>query len=369
MSNNNLDNITHSLDMLGTAIGNLANQDVSIPEPADRSISGNKINGGMITNFRSAGIQDNAKITSLLVEDNSITVDAIDTKRLKGNPIVEGNLNVQGELTVTNLHVNKLSADVSNERTSSLEFRAENGTIAGKGLIWVNSDKTDQLIVRENQNKRLWSTMNIDLHQDQSYMIDNVQILSFDTLGASVKTSSLTKLGVVKNLRTSGNLCIDDAIFYTDESERLGIGTDQPNGLLSVANEDNEIILEPGVVAKLGTFNTGDLDIITDNTTRIKVGATGNISLGTNNEAMVTVKGKLGVGVNNPSTDASVTTAGPIRMQGKKMEVSSSAPVSGTYRKGDIVWNDNPQPTGYVGWICVRDGNPGSWKPFGQISK
>ena len=44
-------------------------------------------------------------------------------------------------------------------------------------------------------------------------------------------------------------------------------------------------------------------------------------------------------------------------------------PTSGSFRQGDIVWNENPIPTGYVGWICVRTGTPGEWKPFGQIGR
>jgi hypothetical protein len=42
-------------------------------------------------------------------------------------------------------------------------------------------------------------------------------------------------------------------------------------------------------------------------------------------------------------------------------------PTSGNFRKGDIVWNENPASTSYVGWVCVRAGTPGEWRPFGQI--
>ena len=50
------------------------------------------------------------------------------------------------------------------------------------------------------------------------------------------------------------------------------------------------------------------------------------------------------------------------------MQVGSGTPTEGSYRVGDIVWNTAPRPTGYVGWICVREGTPGEWKPFGQIA-
>ena len=82
---------------------------------------------------------------------------------------------------------------------------------------------------------------------------------------------------------------------------------------------------------------------------------------------MVTVHGKLGIGVNNISSDVTFASVGPIKFENKKFQVGDDVPANGTYRKGDIVWNSNPKPTGYVGWVCIREGTPGEWKPFGQI--
>lgn len=47
----------------------------------------------------------------------------------------------------------------------------------------------------------------------------------------------------------------------------------------------------------------------------------------------------------------------------------ASAPVTGTYKKGDKIWNSNPQPGENIGWVCVvGDGTDvGTWKPFGVI--
>lgn len=46
-------------------------------------------------------------------------------------------------------------------------------------------------------------------------------------------------------------------------------------------------------------------------------------------------------------------------------------PGDGTYWKGDIIWNQNPDPGEFIGWICVGgDGsNGGNWRGFGQISQ
>ena len=51
----------------------------------------------------------------------------------------------------------------------------------------------------------------------------------------------------------------------------------------------------------------------------------------------------------------------PINIQG------NAIPTAGTFNKGDIVYNTNPTPNSYVGWICTTAGTPGTWKGFGLI--
>lgn len=46
----------------------------------------------------------------------------------------------------------------------------------------------------------------------------------------------------------------------------------------------------------------------------------------------------------------------------------TAIPTSGTWRAKDIVWNRSPTAGGFVGWVCVADGSPGTWKTFGAIS-
>ena len=81
----------------------------------------------------------------------------------------------------------------------------------------------------------------------------------------------------------------------------------------------------------------------------------------------VTVEGQLGIGVKNPQHDVDLTVAGAVRIQNKKFTVGSHPPTTGPHLSGDVVWNSDPQPTGYVGWVCVRPGSPGDWKAFGLI--
>ena len=40
----------------------------------------------------------------------------------------------------------------------------------------------------------------------------------------------------------------------------------------------------------------------------------------------------------------------------------TTAPTTGTWKKGNIVYNKSPDIDGIVGWLCVADGTPGLWK-------
>lgn len=254
--------------------------------------------------------------------------------------------------------------DVVLKSSKPLQFIAdsEKGPY-GQGLQWRGDGPTKQFTYRANPD-RIWTSESIDLSEGQSYYISNTPVLSLNELGNSVRNSNLTSVGTLQNLRTQGDLVIDDYIYYNSSLDALGIGTEAPNGKLSIATLDAEFIVDtdPGLV-KLGTWTTSDLDLITDDTVRIKIERNGTVTV----KEKLIVEQQVGIGVKNFGTDADLTVAGAIRFQGKKFDSSDTIPSSGTYLKGDIVWNSNPQPTGYVGWVCVREGTPGEWKPFGQI--
>jgi len=373
-----MDNDQHSvklkqgLDALQEAFESLAKKS---PEPKPipkRSLTGDHILGGKIQEFESTGIKDTSQKLSLVVTDKGITTKFVKAEALignntvKGSLTVEGNATVTGELTVKKLHVDELVADTRIERSSPLEFHPDKTGIYGKGIYWKGSGPTKQFVYRANPD-RIWSSETIDLSAESFYAIDNTAVLRKGELGSSVRKSHLTEVGTLQNLKTQGDFVIDDYIYYSSAAQRLGFGTESPNASLSIVSLDSEFIVDvEGPNTRIGNWTTDDLEIVTDDTARISISRTGNIVLGSSGDSKVSVTGKLGVNVKNPDVDLS--TAGAVRFQGKKFEVDSKTPENGAYRKGDVVWNDDPKPTGYVGWICVRDGTPGEWKPFGQIS-
>ena len=261
--------------------------------PVD-GLSGDKIHGGIISDFSSIGIKDQASHTVLTVDDNGIIVTAITSPNLRGNVAVEGNLNVNGvidagdinssgnlvtrniqatTITADRINVTEIHADVRNERSNPLECKAEDngGSIYGKGLQWTGTGPTRQFIFQANPD-RIWSSDSIDIRDSGSYRIDNTSVLSKTELGNTVTNSNLQTVGRLRNLQTTGDLNVDQFVFYNSTYSRLGIGTDAPNAALSIADENLEIILgADNQEAIIGNWTSHNLKLVTDNTARITV--------------------------------------------------------------------------------------------------
>ena len=358
------------LAQVADAIETVAITPAPKPEFTNNEISGDKVHGGTISMFKSIGIEDTATERAMLVTDNGTIIDNIITDHISSSPTVYGDLTVQGLITAEKLHVNELTADVRNERSTPLEFVADDDGIYGKGLQWKGQGPTKQFIYRANPD-RLYSTESIDINSESFYSIGNIPVLSSGELGGSIRNSSLVKVGTLQNLRTQGNLTIDDYIIYSADSQRLGFGTDAPNGSISVTSLETEFVIDvESNSTKIGNWTTNDLQILTDNTARITVKSNGKVEFGSpsSDNARVSVYGKLGVGVNNVSDNVSLGVANAIEVAGTKIMTGTEIPNNGTFRQGDVVYNSNAVATGYVGWVCVRSGTPGEWKPFGKIA-
>lgn len=254
--------------------------------------------------------------------------------------------------------------DVRMQSLVSINFQSENEqSIYGKGLVWTAENRARQFIYRGNPD-RLYSTESIDIDEEQSYMIGNVPVLSATELGKTIRESNLVKVGVLQNLRTQGNLNLDETIFYNSDSQSIGIGTESPKGIINIVSYDSDFVIDSDEEAtKLGNYSYSKLNIVTDNSPRITINANGKTIIHNN----TTVNAKLGVNVNNVPEDVDFATSGPISFQQTKFSTGTEEPSTGNYKKGDIVWNTDPKPTGYVGWICILSGTPGDWRPFGQI--
>ena len=267
--------------------------------------------------------------------------------------------------------------EITQENTTSQNDRVvvfsadKDGNNYGKGLLWQGQGTTKQFILAKGD--KFVSTESIELTKDQTFNINNTPVLSETQLGSSVVKSNLRELGRLRGLIVDGSVNIGQYIVYDNNTNRLGLGTENPKAALSIAEDGVEIMIgsSTGGRAIVGTFGSNDLDIVTDSTPRITLEGGGNIKLG--NKAFgpiqVHVHGKLAVGVKTIDTRADVHVAGAIKFNERLHQYLNAPPENGTYEKGSVVWNTDPEVGLCVGWVCVRAGTPGSWMPFGEIKQ
>ena len=287
-----------------------------------------------------------------------------------GKLVYRGDLKVYGVLDAGLVRTTELITHQKNAG-QYFEFSGGNSDPVGHGLIWSGGDYNKQLIFRNNPD-RFFSSETIDVASTRHFSINNQYVIDSNSLGPSIVNSNLEQVGTLKNLAVAGKINFADHVFYNPNSQRFSIGTDEANGTLTVYDHVNdvELILDGDEDGRgvFGTYNTRGLKIVTDNQERLSVTANGDITLGTEGRDSTTTRiyGKVGIGVKNPVETLEVN--GNIRFANKLFASGGHPPTTGHYQKGDIVWNSDPKPSGYVGWVCIQSGSPGSWKVFGQIS-
>jgi hypothetical protein len=364
MAENNIDK---ALAYLGTSISTLVE---SAREPIDlsnlhtriakRSLTGDHISGGTVINFASTGIKDSANSQQLTISDSGITVQSVTSDKINAKII-----------SVDVLEVKELKTNNASTQKDSLDFVATaDSSLNGKGLLFKGQGTTKQFIFSANPDKFL-STEHIELVKDREFRIDGTAVLKSNELGAAVVKSNLREVGRLKGLIVDGSVSINQYMYYNANTDRLGIGTEDPNAAISIVEDGMEVVLGTSNSGKgiVGTYADTPFDIITDNTARISISTRGGILLGNRAEAPIEVHihGKMAVGVKSIDSRVDLHVAGPIKFDERVHQYSASAPDSGTHTRGDIIWNSEPESTKYVGWVCIRAGSPGSWAPFGEI--
>jgi|TARA_B110000285_G_scaffold77469_1_gene89196 hypothetical protein len=241
----------------------------------------------------------------------------------------------------------------------SIMFKTD---VNGKGIFWAGRDYTKQLVLMEDN---IFSTENLDVAKNKGFKVGGLDVLTQSALGSSVTESNLKTLGRLRGLIVDGSMSINQYVYYDAGSDRLGIGTDQPNGQVSIAEDGIEIVLgaEDASKAYIGTYGSHALHIKTDNQDRVVVEAGGNVRI-TNDTK---IAGKLAVGVSNPDAQVDLHVRGPIKFNNALHINGTEAPQGGNYNQGDICWNTKARQKSYIGWVCIQAGNPGIWAPFGEI--
>ena len=278
-------------------------------------------------------VKSNTAVIGTITNDN-LEIITDNTARITVS--ANGDVEVHGRLYVEEVVTARSSPVVFKETSTSSNY--------GKGMMWTGMQGPARQFVYQATPDRIWSTDTIDLADTKYFAINRVSVLSQSTLGDTVTESNLQKLGLLRELQVMG----DAAVTRTLSTSKVSIGN------FSVTDHE------------LSGYE--DIKITLNETTEIAVGT--NIVIGNtaNKDRTVSVYGKMTVGVAVPDSDVALTVAGPVSFDNKKFTVGVAKPTEGTFNKGDIVWNTDPKATDYIGWVCVTEGTPGRWLPFGAIA-
>lgn len=269
-----------------------------------------------------------------------------------GNPATNNaNVKIYGTL-----HVETVVADNRLDRYSSLEFKStREQSIFGQGLLWTGTGNMRQLVMRTDP-ERLYTTEAFDIGTDQSYHVGGVPVLSTVGLGTTVTQSNLSKVGTLEELNVQG-----EASFFS----RINASRAILHANTILFNEGQEFVISN---SQLAASNNMSFSVAQD---EIFYADLKEVALGNKQNPLRPVKifGKLSVGVNTAADDVDLTVKGDVRIANKKFVTGTCVPQQGLFAKGDICWNQTPTPDNYVGWVCVEEGAPGLWLPFGTISR
>ena len=299
-----------------------------------------------------------ANIGTYSNSDLAITTDNIAriTVKNNGEVIIGDATGKNGVLRVHgSIYVDNFVSDTRVDRSSSLEFKAsKTGTVYGLGLNWSGADFTRQLMMKAGPD-RLWTNVSFDLAENHSYFLNGKPVLTETGLGSSVVTSNLVQVGSLQSLTVSGNALFQgDLIAGNTVVRSLGLN-----------NGDNSLSLDVHGINSNKSFRAcvKQADIL--------YGDDNEIVLGNSSQSRRSVKvfGQLSVGINNPDPTVGLAVSGDVMFADKKFTTGNLSPPEGQFNKGDICWNNNPQASSYVGWVCVVSGTPGEWLPFGAINR
>jgi hypothetical protein len=321
---NHVKNIDFNSAIITTLSGILENKltnfdfpDNSVPVTAlafgNTTISGDKVQGGIIKEFASTGIDDkssNIQVTVLdshTVIENHLLSNAI---TIKGTATFDGNIQLNGNIEQTS------PGFVSIVNTTKDQVKAElnDDFFADFGRLVFDQIQRD----------------GIDLSK---VTLNGNEIVNDKRLGPAITASNLQEVGVLKELQVSGESLLYNTLYTT--TRRVGINTLEPNSALTIWDEEIDI--------NIGKRQKGVAFI---GSTRDQL-----IVLGTNSKTNLIL-----------NTDGSVT-ASKLNLGNMSMS-SADSPPNYDAPKATVVFNTNPSLGGPLGWVSLGSAR---WANFGII--
>ena len=190
-------------------------------------------------------------------------------------------------------------------------------------------------------------------------LIDVIKITGgsyVSSASGSIRVDGDACVSMVEMSDVHAECAVDQAAFFLDDAIRTSIlgntlvgggAGGSKNDLFGTNNVQNTIMGNNFINWKL---NRGLLVAVTTSPE--------NDLIVNNNYA--TVAGTIG--------SASFTSILRFNQDQNRWQSNTGAPGSGTWVRGDVVWDSTPTAGSFMGWVCTTAGTPGTWKTFGAIS-
>lgn len=203
-------------------------------------------------NFISTGIQDVATDIELTVADQVVIVE---------NTLITRNAEVKENFAVNDVSVNTITIN-------------------------------DQLVMSEKINKQFVSLIKDTFYNEMSKkkidVIENPiyangrEALTENSLGPSIISSNLRKLGRLTELNVGGIAQFNDTLIVTD-SGKIGINTGEPEGALTVWDDDSELTIRRYKKKNmyLGTMRDTDLSLGVNGDVKLALRKDGTVEMNT----------------------------------------------------------------------------------------
>ena len=273
--------------------------------------SGDMIDGGIVKNFSSTGIDDRTTQIQMTLMDHAVAFEKsvwTPSAIIKGKLTVEGDLVVLGDIDSASKAANTL-ADIAVEKIKN-----------DADLLDLHSETILASIGKNG----------IDLKRITQ---DGKEVVNGNQLGYHITDSNLQRVGMLRDLQTQGEAVLSDTLYVT--GKRVGINTIEPSAVFVVWDEEVELVI---------TKHSKD-------TGYIGMPRYQSLVLGANNKENLVL-----------NTDGSVEIEN-LRVGNTPMSSATTTPNYNAIT-GTIVWNENPGIGGAVGWICLGDAR---WAKFGKI--
>ena len=171
----------------------------------EHKLSGDYVEGGIIKNFASLGIEDQATTCQITVTDKAVIIEPpILTRGVQ----VKGNAKIEETLIVNKLNVNEFAGNATVQLADDI-MQHTLATVAEKGLVAPKLVFKDRVLIDE------------------------------ESLAVSIVNSNLRKVGVLQELQTRGEALLDNTLYISNK--RVGINTLEPGYALSVWDDDVEV--------------------------------------------------------------------------------------------------------------------------------